>query len=614
MNSQLNVSYEDVLHTRTIQIEWNTGPGIAKGLVAKVSDLKLGMVVDNLPVCGIPSQLLKDKNVQTLAAFLKNAHYIPEKGVDGSYNRVTVHITGLGGGKKPIPFQPGLALGSVVNGKTIDALESYANAMAETQNLEDQMRNTSGEIEHLQLKIEARIAQFPALKPVENAPHPKGNILKPPAPAAPKGQELAVIEPIQAHAAPLDQLVSRYTDRQLKAWDIRIQRLQQHLTALEEDCLSAALVQLPMIKNFQAGASSPIDMANSKIECQPRAFETLDFSSQYIDMSESDAEIHNKASQTSSTLSVTQDSSFLVFKTSAKVARAEAIAKKVLQLKKQGIAQGTLVINVSATTRHVRCFTKIEYLKEKLEQILSVMHANKEKELERYGISVPKDGGEKAIYVLTESVMGAALTIFVTFYKDSKTTRNQDNQQTENSLEVGASATVGASFLSANVGGLYSRDRAERKEDDVLKSSAQTRVNIEISSEGALPSLESSRVEREVVSHVNMDPAKFERSKQSEAELEKISKCTSKEELQTELGKRSLRMKEAQENILNTMRGLTFLKEEQKVHTMESAIKAYESFIHQVTSDPSCGVPVGFNYDILTQKEIEKRLGKKENS
>lgn len=592
--SFLVARYTDLFKAKTYEVLWNPAQG---ALIARVYDSISGVLVDNLPVTDVPSHILKDRDVQKMEAYFRHTHLASETGVDGSINRVSTHIIAPAAGKGVIPFQPGLALGSVVKAETIDKIERFADQMAAKQNLEDRIRMAEQRLTAFELQRESRLAQKPELKKINKLQN---------------GQE----EVTYAKDVRLDAINSKIEKQKEK-----IEKLYDEKFADTEE------EDLPTFNNFQASAASPVDMGRSTIESQPRAFDTLDFNSQYIKMSESEASIHNQVSQSSNSINVSANASYLLCSAGVKYGRVQAIASRVAQIKKRNTAQGTLIINATVTTRHVRCYTKLHYDHNKLRLILDAMNKGDEATLRRYGISVPaKKGGkeekadveavepkkkeeekEPAFYVLTEAVMGAYFTSLITFLDESETGRDGKIKQDESiqTLNVNAELGLGKFATKASVG--VTRSGASNKEDDELKSKAQTKVEIEISSEGVLPQFERNNIEREVISHVNLDPTKFVRTQEDDKDAEDIAKGGDDRTLAQE--KRRIKMANAQEAILNTMRGLNFLRESQKIQTMESVLGAYESFLDKVTKDPNCGVPVGFNYDIITKSEIERILG-----
>jgi hypothetical protein len=97
------------------------------------------------------------------------------------------------------------------------------------------------------------------------------------------------------------------------------------------------------------------------------------------------------------------------------------------------------------------------------------------------------------------------------------------------------------------------------------------------------------------------------------SDAEKIVKSKG-EELQVALVQQDVKMRNHQATVLNVIRGMTAEKHVQNIHTMESVMGAYESFADQITNDKESGVPIGFNYTVLTKEEIEKHIARLEKA
>lgn len=123
-------SYVDLLKTKKIEIWFNN----RKEFEAVVHTLdKLGNIlntINNLPLCDLPKQIATYEDLVTIRSYFEKAHFVPEKDMNGLYNRVSVRMIGPGAGRSTIPFQPGLALGSVVRGSSLEKMETYKENMA----------------------------------------------------------------------------------------------------------------------------------------------------------------------------------------------------------------------------------------------------------------------------------------------------------------------------------------------------------------------------------------------------------------------------------------------------------------------------------------------------
>lgn len=377
--------YKDLLGNHEIVVRWN-----ALRLVAHLRDLKTGSEIDNLPLIGVPQQLFQTHNLHRIQAFVQQCHLIPERSIEGTYNRVAVHVTARGGqGEGKIPFETDLKLGSIVDGQTLEKVEKNAEIVAEKQSLEDQIRFCEEKIEALLIQKEARLAQKPA---------------------------------------------GKTPDVLIKIWDAEIEKLTAFIAA-QGVKLAALNEQPPTFSTFGIKAASPVDMEASIFQNQPKGFESIRFAEKYVRMSDSNAEIHNTVKQSTSAVTASADAGYLMWKAGAKFARAAALANTVLQIKKEGKAQGILIINAVATLKHVRCITKLKYDPAKLKQILQVMQRNNPDELKAYGIrSAPN--GEKALCILTQAVMGASFTALVTFQDENNLNRNAAIAQKETNTQL----------------------------------------------------------------------------------------------------------------------------------------------------------------------------------
>lgn len=501
-----------------------------------------------LPLLGLPKELCQEHRIRE---WLMHSHLIPEKGVDGAYNRVTAHVSGVGGGKPSIPFQPGLALGSVVRGDTIAKMEEYATKIAALEAREKQIQTAEENIERLQAKID--LGKPPALVPVWK--------------------------------------------KQIEAEKKRIERL------VEEIGKSGGGDEIPIFENFYSGIETPIDMANSALDVQPRGFDSINFNSQYINMREDISEIHDRVSHASSASQVSGSGGFWFVSVQASHAWGNATSTRLAQIQKSGIAQGVLVINAVVTTRNVRCFPSLQFDRAKLKQILSAMESDDAKLLNRYGITVSSDKKTKEIYLLTEAVLGGSFTALVTFLDTEKMNRRIDKKSEEHNSSSSVSVGVwgySASYAQSSASGFQS-------EDDVLRGVSSTKVSIEMISQGAMPSFTKGVIEHEIMKHLDLNPSKFELSAQDTSDAKILAKGKDEEKIDV-LAKRQLKMQNAGVAAMNTYRGLAASKDKQQLHTPSSVLEAYDSFADKMATDQDCGVPIGFNYQRFTQEDLKDML------
>ncbi|KIC72986.1 hypothetical protein DB42_CO00210 [Neochlamydia sp. EPS4] len=554
-------TYKSLLNDKKIEVLYNKQTGLSA--IIHFLDAQGNVVSKSLPLPlkGMPAEITVQKDVSQIKRFFENTHLIAEKGLEGSYAHVSVHVSGKGGGNGKIPFQPGLALGSVVRGETLIKMEEYAQKMANEETIIEQIKSAEQRIDMLKTKIKAR-------------------------------HDVAV----QGESG--DPLIA--------CWEKQMGAATNFIKTLSAK-LNSASGEIPIFENFYQGVESPIDMARSQMEVQPRGFDSLHYNSQYIDMRQELSKIHDRITHSSSASSVSASVGWLMMVGgSASLAGSSATSERLAQIKMEGIAEGVLVINAVATSRHVRCFTDLQYDKRKLQALLNAMNRNNNDELKKYGISKRADG-TKEIYLLTEAVLGGSFTALVTFSNESRTDRKEDKFTHEHGISTAVRG--GGNFVDwgISIGNSNAIQYGIQTESDILRSIVGTKVSIEIISQGAMPIFAREVVEREIMKHVDLNPSKFELSKKDEEDAEIMATGKEKEKALAVLQRR-MKMENAQVAVMNTYRGLTSSKEKQNVHSTQSVMEAYENFVTQMTTDRDCGIPIGFNYQILTQKEIEEML------
>lgn len=357
-------SYTDLLKSKKIEIWFNE----QKGFAAVVHTLnKLGndlSIYKNLPLNDLPKEIASYRDISALKSFFDHAYLIPEKGMNGLYNRVSVRMKGPGGGRSTIPFQPGLALGSVVRGCSLEKMERYSEVMAKQQAYEEQISNAEKQLELLTAKINNKRD------------------------STSKGDKALV-----------------------EIWSKQIQNITKALDSLIIK-LDKDPGDIPIFEGFYQALESPIDMGASKMEVQPRGFDSLEYSSQYIRLDADISKILDQITQSSNSNSASASlgGGFFLYnaKASASHSWSSGLAKRVTEIKNQRKSQGILLIHATVTTRNVRCFTDLKYNRAKLQMIQHVMKNEENQEvLDRYGITT--EGDKKVIYMLTEAVLGGHL-------------------------------------------------------------------------------------------------------------------------------------------------------------------------------------------------------------
>ncbi|MCC6128252.1 MAG: hypothetical protein IT584_03525 [Chlamydiae bacterium] len=288
---------------------------------------------------------------------------------------------------------------------------------------------------------------------------------------------------------------------------------------------------------------------------------------------------------------------------------ARAAADRVIQIQKQNIAEAVLVVNAFMTTRNVRTFTKISYNYDTLQKIYDTMRDDNVAKQAEYGINV--DGDSKEILILTEAVMGASFTGIITFLKEDKTRGSEEHHMQDSQHSSSVSLKRGFFGIGVSAAGSYSGQSASGSEDSELTNHLNTRVNIEIFCQGAIPTFAREVVERELLKHVDLNPAKFELSTRDEKTVEDLLSGDVAKMERANL-KQQVKMQNAAIGVLNACRGLKSVTEKEEIHTTHSIFTSYDNFSRQIVEDKDCGVPVGFNYTVLSQSEIKNLLETRE--
>jgi hypothetical protein len=233
------------------------------------------------------------------------------------------------------------------------------------------------------------------------------------------------------------------------------------------------------------------------------------------------------------------------------------------------------------------------------------MKKGTEEDYKRYGITVREDG-RKEIYVLTETLIGGSFTAFVTFLDENKFKEERKKHAHEDSSTTSANAR---GWFFTRIDGDYSQSsqEASQTEDDIARAVTKTRVNIEIVSQGVVPKFTREVIEHEILKHLDLNPSKFEISQRDESDVKTLITGTHQERAEAAL-RQQIKMANAQVAVVNTYRGLISTKDKQHIHTPHSAMEAYDNFAAQMTTDQGCGVPIGFNYQVLDEARLKQIL------
>jgi len=377
---------------------------------------------------------------------------------------------------------------------------------------------------------------------------------------------------------------------------------------------------------FQCNIESPIDWARSKLVSMPRGFDTLNFNSTYVMSDEKNQKINDMVDQLSGGVSY---SSFFV---SANI--SGSISKRVRNASSTGKTEGSLVIGSFATTRHVRTFERLYYDTDKLRALKEHIQREKKqqriraeerkykeqerkKRVEEMLIRIDKEKAQKGktakqpvirteeeikteaedqqgrVYIISEAIMGGVFVGFVHFLKTEATTEKQKRHD----AQVG----IGGGYMGSGA----NLDYKKSSEKVDLNSSANTRVEIEFICYGTVPGFARKDVPYKISEFKDLNPSNFQLSSQDEADIKSVNTFSERQEA---MDKQRLKMQYAGTVISNAVRETITAEKPQKVHQIESLYEAFESWIELMKKDENAGVPVGFNYRVLTENDIKELL------
>lgn len=229
----------------------------------------------------------------------------------GHFGSVVIVPIVKGGMDPKIPFQPGLALGSLFNGSLIEKMEKYSNIIDERDQLIRQLEATEQQIKVLHTREESYPDHHPIRKSLE------------------------------------DQ------QKQLTAFQAE---LIAQLTSL-----SSRQSAPPVFTSCHVSLQSPIDFQRSKVVVEPRGFDSLRFNSQYLDFTRASSDSSGNMHHAASRGAVSVRGGLGLFSAAASAAWATAATDRVAEIKSSGHAEGVLMISAFVTTRHVRRFDQLEY-------------------------------------------------------------------------------------------------------------------------------------------------------------------------------------------------------------------------------------------------------------
>lgn len=549
-----------------------------KGLFGSVQTLEKRQ--DNLPLTGIPKQLLTSGNLDLFKRFFSQTHFIYSEDM-GEFPHIAVHLSCKGGMKPKIPFQPGLALGSIVKAKVVREMEVYAKNASDIDNFEKDIQTVESNIRALEQKIAAIHGKYPR-----------------------KERE----EEFEAQITLGDRALRDFYRRQS-------QRLREQLATIGDNLAQTEPVMLHTPGDFQSSLASPIDYERSYIATEPRSFDSVNYSSQYIDMQENIQHVRDQLDQSSSSSSMSLSVSAPFFKASGSFSSSQSAMDRVAQIQNSGTSSKVFVMNATLTTHHVRYFKRLRYDHEKLGQIFNIMHnytistatgeakVQQAKNLEDLGINIdPLNNEELSIYILTEAVMGGSFTGIVNFMDKSRFERDVQNSRRDSSLGGSASAEGSYGFYSGGASVSHSQSKSHEERNDSLSSQSNLDVSINLIAQGAVPKLQRDAIARENTKHADQNLTNYQ-SSGSESVIERDAGAQQKATYD--------RQKQLQAGGLaaaNTTLSTVTKQESITILTPNSVMQAYDDYCDLMVDNDLSGVPVGFAYTKLTYVEIGKML------
>lgn len=281
-----------------------------------------------LEIKGVPNEILvghdEKDGLEKLQNFLVHTYPNLKVGDSGDYVALELRISAPGGhpGQAMIPFQPGLAMGSVVSQEIIEKLQEYTKKQGEIEGLEGRVKGLEQRIQELDLRIESYKEQ-------------KG-----------KSAE-ALLEVFEAQK----KLV--------------LGQIESVISKIREFKPS----ELPDFNSFIAHEVSPVDLAQSDYMIDQRGFDSIQYSSNYISFDDKQEVFRDKMAQAEQSGSVSGSYGGFFFEVSASHSWTRAAMDRVAQIKKESHARGVLVIHAVVTTRNVRCYRKLIFDKERLKSL-----------------------------------------------------------------------------------------------------------------------------------------------------------------------------------------------------------------------------------------------------
>ena len=455
-----------------------------------------------------------------------------------------------------IPFQPGLALGSIVRGDIVQQMELYAQMNSQVEQVQKELRDLEQGVKTLDAKIQS-------LKTKQTQ-------------------------------GPIDNTLIDLYQKQQDAFQEQIKQLPKKLEKVRQ-------IEIPAFSNLSTGLESPFDFDHTQTAIDKRGFDSITYSSQYIDMAQSSQKIQDRMNQSSSAHTASGGGGYgLFFSASASHTWSEGAMNRVAEIRNQGFASKVLLINALVTTRYVRFFKNRTYDPNKLQAILRAMRAtNDPVELKRVGVTVVENTetqkATKCVYLLTEAVMGGSFSAILTYLKEDSSQRDVKSEAKHSGEATEVDISGGWGPFQAKGGYGHSGQKADESTSDEIQNRSNLNLSIEFIAQGAVPQLARDTVIREVMKHQDQNLRTYTSSGSQQ-------KGQSAYERQAELQK-------AMYASLNAVQKTTVQEEKIQIHSPNNVLKAYDDFCGEIVSDTSCGIPIGFNYTQLNEEQIAQLVG-----
>ncbi|MGR3912895.1 MAG: hypothetical protein QRY71_06305 [Candidatus Rhabdochlamydia sp.] len=355
-------------------------------------------------------------------------------------------------------------------------------------------------------------------------------------------------------------------------------KLQKKIDQLPEKIEEMGCLKMPSLPNISIELESPIDFDHTQITMHHRGFDSIYFNSQCIDMNESPHHVQNQLDQSLRAGSANISGSYGSFSIKAPYSWSADTLARVNEIHSQGYAAKIFLITALVTTRHVRLFKDIVYDLKKLAALLNMM---KEGHQEK---GITAQGNAKKIYMLTEAVMGGYFSAIVIYLKN----KPQDSTQ-DFSSHFNKQVKEGMGFFKDKGEHLKTFQKANKSEDNISHPD-NTDISIEFIAQGTIPQLAKQKVVQELLKHEDQNLKKYATLRNFQENQDHYKHQSG---LQQDI---NINMDELQTAIQ---------KEENSIHTSGKVMQAYNDFCRTIVDDPYCGIPMGFNYTVLTENEIE---------